>query len=569
MQVINFKDASCARCYKCLRHCPTKAIRVIDGHAQIIKDLCVFCGHCTEVCPQNAKTFDSDVNYVKKMIARGDNVVVSLDPSYKGILRYYEDGQVVSALLKLGFSQVRETAEGASFVTQEYRKIIEEGKMENIISTACPVVSYMVEKHYPELVPYLAPVVSPMIAHGKMIKKYWGKDTKVVFIGPCLAKKAEAEIDPRNKGAIDAVIEFMELEEWLEEEGIDLHDCDEKPFANPDSMVNQLYGVNRGILRSIQAYGGLGDYLDISVYGRQNCKDLLHSMTKGFLKKTFIELNACDGVCVNGPGVNTKRGFRFKARMDIEMSAVLKAPEYLCTMDEAELRTEYEPRPANEKMPTEEEIQEALKTVGRRNSKQLFDCGACGYETCREKAIAICQGKAEAAMCQLRTYEVIRSKANVVMEATPSIILIYDKELRLREYNIRAEEYFGVERHKALQMYLFDFFDTKLFEEVIATNTRVMRNKLYWPQYNMVVLATVVPIENSDTYLAIIENVTAEEKKYDQMLNKKLETVRIAQEVIDKQMKTAQEIAGLLGETTAETKAILTKLRDSILEEEV
>ena len=569
MQVINFKDASCARCYKCLRHCPTKAIRVIDGHAQIIKDLCVFCGHCTEICPQNAKTFDSDVNYVKKMIARGDNVVVSLDPSYKGILRYNEDGQVVSALMKLGFSQVRETAEGAAFVTQEYRKIIEEGKMENIISTACPVVSYMVEKHYPELVPYLAPVVSPMIAHGKMIKKYWGKDTKVVFIGPCLAKKAEAEIDPRNKGAIDAVIEFMELEEWLEEEGIDLHECDEKPFANPDPMVNQLYAVNRGILRSIQAYGGLGNYLDISVYGRQNCKDLLHSMKRGYLKNTFIELNACDGVCINGPGVNTKRGFRFKARMDIETSAVLKAPEMLCVMDEADLRTEFEPRPANEKMPTEEEIQEALKTVGRRNSQKEFDCGACGYETCREKAIAICQGKAEASMCQLRTYEVIRSKANVVMESTPSIILIYDKELRIKEYNIRAEEYFKVERHKALQMYLFDFFDTKLFEEVIATDEGVMRKKLYWPQYNMVVLATVVPIENSDTYLAIIENVTEEEKKAEHSLAKKLETVQIAQSVIDKQMQTAQEIAGLLGETTAETKAILTKLRDSIFAEEV
>ena len=529
----------------------------------------MFCGHCTEICPQNAKTFDSDVNYVKKMIQRGDNVVVSLDPSYKGILRYNEDGQVVNALLQLGFSQVRETAEGAALVTEEYRKLVEEGKMENIISTACPVTAYMVEKHYPELVPYLAPVVSPMIAHGKLIKKYLGKDTKVVFIGPCLAKKAEAEIDPRNKGAIDAVIEFAELEEWLEEVGIDLHDCEESPFANPDPMVNQLYAVNRGILRSIQAYGGLGRYLDISVYGRQNCKDLLHSMTKGYLKNTFIELNACDGVCVNGPGVNTKRGFRFKARMDIETSAVYKKPELPYSLEEKDLRTTFEPRPANEKMPSEQEIQEIMKTIGRRNSKMEFNCGACGYETCREKAIAIYQGKEEAEMCQLRTYEVVRSKANVVMEGTPSIIMIYDDALRIREYNIRAEEYFKVPRHEALQMYLFDFVDTTLFERVIKTKERVMRHKLYWPQYNMVVLVTIVPIENSDTYLVIAENVTEDEKKQDVILNRKLIVVETAQAVIDKQMKTAQEIAGLLGETTAETKAILTKLRDSILEDEV
>lgn len=569
MQVINFQDANCARCYKCLRHCPVKAIRVKDGHAQIIKSLCVFCGLCTEVCPQNAKTFDSDVSYVKMMLARGDKVVVSLDPSYKGILRYNEDGQVVSGLLKLGFSQVRETAEGAALVTQEYRKIIEEGKMENIISTACPVTAYLVEKHYPQLVPYLAPVISPMIAHGKLIKKYLGNDTKVVFVGPCLAKKAEAEIDPRNKGAVDAVIEFAELEEWLKEEGIDLHECDEKPFANPDPMVNQLYGVNRGIIRSIQAYGGLGKYLDISVYGQQNCKDLLYSMTKGYLKDTFIELNACDGVCVNGPGVNTKLGFRFKARMDIESSAVHKAPIMPYSLDERELRTTFEPRPANEKMPSEQEIQEIMKTIGRRNSKKEFNCGACGYETCREKAIAIYQGKAEAAMCQLRTYEVIRSKANVVMEATPSIIMIYDDELRIKEFNVRAEEYFKVPRHEALKLYLFDFIDTKPFERVIKTKERLLRQKLYWPQYNLVVLATVVPIENSETYLVIAENVTDEEKKLDVILNRKLRVVETAQAVIDKQMQTAQEIAGLLGETTAETKAILTKLRDSILEDEV
>ena len=569
MPVINFKDASCERCYKCLRHCPVKAIRVINGHAQIIKDLCVFCGHCTEICPQNAKTFDSDVNYVKYMISKGENVVVSLDPSYKGILRYFEDGQVVNALRQLGFSQVRETAEGAALVTEEYRKVIEEGKLENIISTACPVTAYLVEKHFPELVPYLAPVVSPMIAHGKMIKKYFGKDTKVVFIGPCLAKKAEAEIDPRNKGAIDAVIEFSELEEWLEEVGIDLHQCEESPFDNPDPKVNQLYAVNRGILRSIQAYGGMGKYLDISVYGRQNCKDLLHSMTKGYLKNTFIELNACDGVCVNGPGVNTKRGFRFKARMDIETSAVYEKPEMPYPLEEHELRTTYMPRPANEKMPSEQEIQDIMKTIGRRNSKKEFDCGACGYETCRDKAIAIYQGKAEAAMCQLRTYEVIRSKANVVMEATPSIIMIYDDELRIREFNVRAEEYFKTPRHEAMQLYLFDFVDTALFEKVIKTKTRVLRQKQYWPQYNMVVLATVVPIENSDTYLVIAENVTEDEKKIERTLNHKLSVIETAQAVIDKQMATAQEIAGLLGETTAETKVILTKLRDSIMDDEV
>lgn len=569
MNVINFQDASCAHCYKCLRHCPVKAIRVKGGRAQIIQDICVYCGHCMEICPQNAKTFDTDLAYVKNMLAKKENIVVSLDPSFKGLLHYDHEGQVVDALLKLGFSQVRETAEGAALVTQEYRKLIEEGRMENIITTTCPGVYSLVEKHYPELVPYLAPVVSPMIAHGKLIKEIMGDDVKVVFIGPCVAKKMEAELDPRTRGVIDAVIEFNELEKWLEEEGIDFMECGQKEFANPDPLINQLYSVNRGVLRSVEAAGGLGKYLDISVNGLLNCREMLHSMKRGYIKNSFIELHCCDGVCVNGPGVNKRRGYRFKARMDIETSALHLMPEHLYPLEEGKMRRSFMPRPVVEKMPGEREIQDILKTIGTSGSTKEFNCGACGYQTCRDKAIAIYQGKAEPSMCLLRTFEVTRSKANMVMEATPNIILIYDRELRITEYNRRAVEVFKTERSKALQMYLFDFIDPNVFENVLKTKENITREKLYWPMYNMVVLATVVYIPSSDSCLAIIEDVTAEEKRADKILSRKLRTVEVAQSVIDKQMKTAQEIAGLLGETTAETKAILTQLRDSILEDEV
>ena len=172
-------------------------------------------------------------------------------------------------------------------------------------------------------------------------------------------------------------------------------------------------------------------------------------------------------------------------------------------------------------------------------------------------------------MCLLRSFEMVRSKANVVMETTPNLIFIFDRELRIREFNRRAEEVFDTDRRKALQMYLFDFIDPSDFENVLETKENVLREKRHWPMYHMTVLETIVYIEESDTCLAIIEDVTAEEKKAERTLNRKLETVKVAQSVIDKQMQTAQEIAGLLGETTAETKAILTKLRDSILEDEV
>ena len=524
MNVINFQDANCAHCYKCLRNCDVKAIRIKQGQAQIVTDMCIYCGHCMEICPQEAKTFDSDLAYVKSLLYKKERVVVSLDPSYRGLLDYEDSGQIVDALLKLGFSQVRETAEGAAIITREYVRLMKEGKMDNIIVTSCPAIVYLVEKHYPMLIPYLAPVVSPMIAHGRWIKDRMGQHTKVVFIGPCVAKKMEAEADSRTRGCVDAVIEFNELQKWLEEEGIDLKHCESRPFANQDPMVNQLYPITNGIIRAVDVCGAPGTYKKLTVSSIKSCREFLHSMKRGYIDHCFVAL------------------------------------------PKEELERTYVPRQVVDKMPTEAEIKEILKTIGKSNSTTEFNCGACGYMTCREKAIAIYQGKAEAAMCLIRSYENARSQANVVMETTPNLIFIFDKEMRIREFNRRAEDVFHTSRQDALRMYLFELIDTKDFEEVYHTHENKLRVKQKWEQYNMTVLETIVYIPSSDRVLAIIEDVSAEEKQAERMLEQKLNTVKLAQAVVEKQMTTAQEIAGLLGETTAETKAILTKLRDTLLE---
>ncbi len=568
MNVINFQDANCAHCYKCLRNCDIKAIRIKRGQAQIVRDLCIYCGHCMEICPQEAKTFESDLGYVKSMLYRKENIVVSLDPSYRGLLDYEDPGQIVDAFLKLGFSQVRETAEGAAYVTREYVRLMQEGEMPNIISTNCPSIIYMVEKHYPMLIPYLAPVVSPMVVHGRLIKEMMGSDTKVVFVGPCVAKKMEAEVDKRTTGCVDAVIQFNELEKWFEEEGIDLKKCEPKPFANQDPMVNQLYPVTNGIIRAVDTSGAPGTYKKLTVSGIKSCREFLHSMKRGYIDGCFVELNLCAGGCVNGPGVDKRRGFRFKATMDIENSALMTAPPEYAPISGELLKRNYSPRQVVDKMPSEAEIRAILKTIGKSNSDTEFNCGACGYMSCREKAIAIYQGKAEAAMCLIRSYENTRSQANVVLEVTPNIIMIFDKELRIREFNKRAEEVFHTSRRDAMQRYLFEFVETDDFEEVYQTHVNKLRVKRKWEQYNMTVLETIVYIQNSDQVLTIIEDVTEEEKRTENLLDQKLSTVKLAQSVIDKQMTTAQQIAGLLGETTAETKAILTKLRNSLLEDE-
>ena len=255
-----------------------------------------------EICPQEAKTFESDLSYVKSMLQKKENVVVSLDPSYQGLMDYEDPGQIVDALMKLGFSQVRETAEGAAIITREYVRLMKEGQMDNIIVTSCPAIVYLVEKHYPMLIPYLAPVVSPMIAHGRWIKDRMGQHTKVVFIGPCVAKKMEAEADARTRGCVDAVIEFNELQRWLEEEGIELKHCQSRPFANQDPMVNQLYPITNGIIRAVDVCGAPGTYKKLTVSSIKSCREFLHSMKRGYISHCFVELNLCAGGCVNGQG---------------------------------------------------------------------------------------------------------------------------------------------------------------------------------------------------------------------------------------------------------------------------
>lgn len=568
MNVINFQTANCANCYKCLRNCDIKAIRISRGKAQIVQDLCVYCGYCMEICPQGAKTFDSDLDYVKKLLQGKERVVVSLDPSYRGLLDFGEPGQIVDAFLRLGFSEVRETAEGADLVSREYVRRMWDGRMENMISTSCPAVVYLVEKHYPMLIPYLVPVVSPMIAHGRYIKELYGPGTRVVFVGPCVAKKVEAEIDERTRGFVDAVIEFSELEQWLEEAGINLRECTPQPFANKNPMVNQLYCISDGLTRILDAYQTGDSYKKISISGTKGCREFLHSLKKGYVHHCFAELHICDGGCVNGPGVEKRRGSRFKALMDIENTTLLVAPRDRLEMDDEKLVRTYIPKQVVEKMPTEYEIQTILKQIGKSGSSTEFNCGACGYMTCRENAIAIYHGKAEAAMCLVRSYENARSQASVVLQTIPSIIMIVDNELRIKEFNRKAEEVFRTSRRDALSMYLFDFIETADYEEVYRTHQDIFHRKRSWELYDMTVLETIVYIAKSDQILAVIEDVSDEETKAERLMERKLSTVKMAQAVIDRQMTTAQQIAGLLGETTAETKAILTQLRDYILEEE-
>ncbi len=566
MDIINFQEANCLHCYKCLRFCEVKAIRVDHGQAKIMPDYCVHCGTCLEVCPQDAKTYASDLDKVKTMLGRREEVIVSVAPSYRGILTEAEPGKIVGALRRLGFSQVRETAEGASYVTDEYARLLAEGKMDNIITTSCPAANALIEKYYPSIIPDMAPVASPMIAHGRMLKQMY-PNARVVFLGPCLAKMEEAHMDARCQGAIDAVINFAEFEQWLWEDDIKFEECESLPFDNPDPKINQLYPVEGGTIRSVMRRGMNEEYQRISVTGIHSLRELFHSIKMGRIHHCFVEVMICEGGCVNGPLVEKNRGLRFKATLDIEGSAENLAPELPEYPKEASIRKNFAPNVHREKMPSESEIREILKSIGHYKVSTEFNCGACGYFTCRDKAIAIYQGKADPQMCLLNSYEKAKSLSNLVMDNAPNIIFIVNDEMKIIEFNPKAEAYFKITRAEALERYLFELMDTRDFDEVFLTLQPIVRKKTKIKELGITSLETIVPVENQDRLLAIIQDISQEEEQLERLYDKRLETVKMAQEVVDKQMRTAQEIAGLLGETTAETKAILSKVRDMMLDE--
>lgn len=568
MRVIDFKDAKCRHCYKCVRHCAVKAISVKDEQARIMVDHCINCGRCLEVCPQNAKTFASDLDRVKGYLRQGFRTIISIAPSYAGVLEFDRPGQVVDALQRLGFDEVRETAEGAAMVTNEYKKLVRENKMPNIITTCCPSVNDLIEKYYPDCAKLMAPVVSPMVAHGRYIKKICGPDVKVVFLGPCIAKKQEAIGDERVFGAIDAILTFEELAVWLQEEGIDIRKCDDKPMGNPDPRINRLYPVSGGVIQSVITDEEADGYHKVFVDGLENCMEMLECLRKGELDHCFIEANVCEGGCAKGPASAHWNTSYVKTKVKIENVVSYKAARELPNMSTEELAKEFYDHSLVDEIPSEEQIQKILRSTGKYSPEDELNCGACGYSTCREKAIAVYQGKAELSMCMPYALTQAESMSNVVMDVTPNMIFVIGSDMRILDCNKKGQDLLGVGREESLQRYIFEFIEAEDIEEALLTHEPVMHKKIHLENGRIVAEETIVYIENLDAVLVTFQDVTREEKIKEQHYNLKVETVEMAQKVIEKQMMVAQEIAGLLGETTAETKVTLTKLRDSILNEE-
>lgn len=572
MGYISVKKANCKNCYKCLKFCDVKSISYIDDRVDVIADQCILCGHCVNVCPQKAKTVvNPTLSVLDALHDPQVKVIASLAPSYVGVYGLQNRRRLIAALLKLGFDGVEETSAGANEVTHQYRLLMDKGEMPCILTTCCPTVNTLITKYYPELVPFMAPVVSPVLAHGRMIKERMGPDTKVVFVGPCLSKIREIHEHPESA---DAAISFRRLDKMMADRGIRLEDMDEEEV--PVSPYSRVYPIPEGILRDvahqqgeeahkIQDEHGYNGYTFMSVCGVQNVMQLLDELKKGRHEKIFIELNACEGGCVNGPLIPEERRGAYRGQLEIQSYTrePLRPEKAACP----DLSLAFEAEPIHKDIPDEKTIRKILAEIGKPTPDKELNCGSCGYPTCRDKAIAVYQKKAELYMCLPYINDLSQSLSSVTLNVTPNYILAVDRDLRLLEMNLPAQKLFGVSRQQAIKGDLFEYMDPADFEEVLATHRNIVDKKVHLDQQNVIVMQTLVYVAEQDIVVGVMKDVTEEEKKKESAFKARLESAEMAQKVIEKQMIVAQEIASLLGETTAETKVTLNNLKSLILSE--
>ena len=555
---LTLKKSNCKNCYKCIRHCPVKAIRFSGNQAHIIGNECILCGQCFVVCPQNAKQIVDETEKVKVFLQSGDPVVVSLAPSFVANYEGVGINAMRDALQKLGFYEVEETAIGATIVKNEYERMLKEDERDIIITSCCHSINLLIQKYFPAELEYLADVVSPMQAHCMDIKKRFPK-AKTVFIGPCVAKKDEAE---HYEGVVDAVLTFEELTNWLKEENIELKtDMD----SNEESRA-RFFPTTGGILKTMTQ--DAPGYTYMALDGIENCVDALKDIESGKIHKCFIEMSACVGSCIGGPVMEKyHRSAPIKDYITIANYAGNKDFDVV-QPDNMELKKQFTYIEHRLQQPSETEIYNVLRQMGKFKPSDELNCGSCGYNTCREKAIAICQGKAEISMCLPFLKDKAESFSDTIVKNTPNGLIVLNEELEVQQINEAARNIMNIRSSTdVLGDLVVRIMDPKDFMEVRTTGRDIRNKKVYLAEYKRYIEQSVVYDKDSHLLIGIMRDITDEQNEREKKESISRQTVEVADKVVDKQMRIVQEIASLLGETAAETKIALAKLKESIQDE--
>ncbi len=545
-------ENECQDCYKCVRNCPTKSIRVVGGKASVIPESCVACGECVKICPAHAKKIRSDLSRLRQLLSSGQKVYASVAPSFAGYFKGLTIQQLAAVLMKAGFAGVSETAHGAEAVSARTIEFLEKTDWPLVISSACPACVDYVRRYYPDFAQYIAPILSPVRAHAQLIKAKYGSDVKVVFFGPCAAKKNEADRDPN---LLALALTFGSLEKFLAEDGLTATDAE-----NSQPMELALGSADEGRFYSVE--GGMNDTLRtnskrvrfVAVSGLQNLNRMLSKgLPPANARRTiFLEALACDGGCVNGPvmpsdGATLQTIFATDAISGIDASAG-KHPGTPATAT-------YEKEALSEPMADETLIQSALAKVGKFCKADELNCGACGYNSCRDFARALLQGKAEEAMCHNYLRKNFERTSNALIRYIPAAVVIVDDKLAITECNrnyailtsqLEIYDALGNLNDIPVEDHLPEF--ANIFKSVIEHGGET---ELYHQTYkDRIINVSVFSIAKGKTAGAVIQDVSRNEFEREKIAEK-------AREVIRKNVLTVQQVARLFGEHIAETEIML------------
>ncbi len=556
----------CQDCFKCIRECPVKAIKVENACAAVIPDLCLLCGHCVEICPNGAKHVRDDLKRARRLLAEKEQVYASLAPSFVSEFPDIPAAAVIGALKKLGFKGVSETALGAERVSGSAAKLLRDRTPRVIVSTACPVVVNYIGKYYPQYVNSLMPHVSPVLAHCQLLRETYGPGIGIVFFSPCIGKKQEADSNPNM---LDVALTFEDMRRWMVEEGLvfETDSSDSESFVPFSASEGGLYPIDGGMIAGVKANCSIMEAECMVFSGIRNIKKAISGMNEMRLSHpVFLELLACEGGCVNGPKASQRHATAWKRCQIIDYAKYPRneIPRQL----EAPQTAGPTPDPVPVKEYNDKIMKQALQSVGKYGPEDELNCGGCGYDNCREFAKALIDGKAEKVMCVSYMRKLAQKRANALMEKVPSAIVLVDEEIRLIECNVNFARLLGTDVEKAFRMKpglegvllreIAPFHS--LFKTVLEKNEDMLNRDLRYKK--SVLHVDIFSIENHRVVCGIFQDITKPTIHKEAMIEK-------AQEVIKKNLQTVQQIAYLLGENAAESEVILNSIIQAVTTQEV
>ena len=556
MEILQFDKVHCKNCYKCVRHCPVKAIEVKDHQAQINQAECILCGECTIVCPQKTKGAISEVAQLKEALSNGRKVIASLAPSCSAYF-YASFDALKAALLALKFADAFETAEGAYLVKSEYEKLIASHPDQVWISSCCSSVNLLIGKYYPAALPYLSPVLTPIQAHAKLLKERF-PDALIAFITPCISKKAE-RYSPDSQ--VDFVIAFEELENMLQETGIELESTtgETKP-----QYLSRNFPTDGGIISTMAKAPGYGY---VSVSGYNACKQAIQDIQKGAISSCFVEMSLCEGSCIGGPSFRKKQASLLSSSMQIKKQSsasdysedynIPYASSLACNFDDVQKVVRLQP--------SSDQIAAVLRKMGKQSLEDELNCGMCGYHSCQEKAVAILAGKAEINMCLPFMNERAESFSNQILDITPNAIVSVDMDLKVQQINQAACEIFRLTPKDLLKQPVSRILDEFTFVDMIMQGKEKMEKTAFLPEYNAYLSQVFLFDKESSMVVCIMQDISKDRQKKNLSMKKKVQAAALADEIVDKQLRIVHEIASLLGETAAETQIAVRDLKDAIM----